>query len=416
MPHVLRSSPWRLSSCLFPRALAALGVTLSVACATTSEPDAGAGPSDDAGGAGSVAAGAAGAGASAKGGASASGGGAAKGGQGSAAGASAGGAGKGGAGAGGAGAGAAGASGAGGAAAGGAGAGGAGKGGAGAGAAGAGAAGASAGAAGATGDCYAETYTTASLADLAQSYGPSKWLSSSLEALKRRHPDGHDLLVQMQGDSQLPEFADPSSWPNLMASVDTMCHEETHGWDFEHALSLSGKHAYRLRADLVLTAPKLAFFPRSELLSYIKDGSTAQYDETYLQGEQGTYDFVFLADELNAYITGLACAASVGDQIGGFGISLRDGAASHLLYLQWYLHRARTAHPALYAQMKASPEWMKVVRYQWARGHFWTKVASAYPPLGIDDAAIWSHINEPQNLSEIQQLTGEDPAAVACHP
>ena len=97
-------------------------------------------------------------------------------------------------------------------------------------------------------------------------------------------------------------------------------------------------------------------------------------------------------------------------------MSIRDGAASHLLYLEWYLNRARTAHTALYDQMKASPELQKFVRYEWARGHFWTNVAQAYPSLGIDDKTIWSHVNEPANLMEIQLFTGEDPAVVACSP
>jgi hypothetical protein len=271
-----------------------------------------------------------------------------------------------------------------------------------------------AGGSGPTGDCYSETYGNGSLSDLKQSYSPGKWLSTSLEALNRRFPSGHDLLMQMQSDPQLPQFADTGSFAALMESTDTICHEETHGWDFDH--SQAGSHAYRLRSDLVISIPELSFFPRSELLPYIKDSSTSLYDGTYLTGEQGTYDFIFLGDELNAYITGLACATSVGDAIDTAGTSLRDGAASHLLYLEWYLNRARTAHPALYAQMKANADIVKLVRYQWARGHFWTGVAQAYPTLGIDDKAIWNHVNEPANLMEIELFTGDPPANVACHP
>lgn len=279
---------------------------------------------------------------------------------------------------------------------------------------GSGTAGSGAGGSGPTGDCYSESYGTGSLADLKQSYSPGKWLSTSLEALNRRFPSGHDLLVQMQSDPQLPEFATTDSFAALMESTDTICHEETHGWDFDH--SQAGSHAYRLRSDLVISIPELDFFPRSELLPYIKDSSTSLYDSTYLTGEQGTYDFIFLGDELNAYITGLACATTVGDAIDTFGTSLRDGAASHLLYLEWYLNRARTAHPALYAQMKGNADIVKMVRFQWARGHFWTAVAQAYPTLGIDDVAIWAHVNEPANLAEIQLFTGDAPDVVACHP
>ena len=141
---------------------------------------------------------------------------------------------------------------------------------------------------------------------------------------------------------------DSSSWGVLMESVDTMCHEETHGWDFDTALSLSGKHAYHMRVDLVIKPPKFSdFFARNELLSYITDSATSLYDGTYLKGEQGTYDFIFLGDELTAYTNAwLACVAALGDQIGRTAPRIVT-ARRHILYLEWYLNRARTAHPTV---------------------------------------------------------------------
>jgi len=270
--------------------------------------------------------------------------------------------------------------------------------------------------AGPSGGCYSEKYTSTSLADLKSAYSSGKWLSTSLEVLKRRYGDGYAILDAEKSDPQLPSFASPGSFGSLMESLDTMCHEETHGWDFDSALGTPGKHVYHLRADLAIKPPKLAFFARNELLSYVTDGATSLYDGTYLTGEQGTYDFIFLADELTAYTNGLACVTALGDQISTYGTSFRDGAAAHLLYLQWYLNRARTAHTSVYDKMKADPEWMRFVRFSWARVHFWTAASKPYPTFGIKDAAIWVKINKPENLAEIEKFTGESPASVACKP
>ena len=268
-----------------------------------------------------------------------------------------------------------------------------------------------------SGGCYSEAYTKDSLADLKSGYSSSKWLSTSLEVLKRRFGFGNAILEAEKSDPQLAGFKDSSSWGALMESMDTMCHEETHGWDFDTALSLSGKHAYHMRVDLVIEPPKFSdFFARNELLSYITDSATSLYDSTYLKGEQGTYDFIFLGDELTAYTNGLACVTALGDQISTYGTSFRDGAAAHILYLEWYLNRARTAHPTVYAKMKADPQWMKFVRFSWARVHFWTEASKPYPTFGIKDAEIWVKVNKAENIGEIEKFTGESPASVACKP
>jgi hypothetical protein len=97
-------------------------------------------------------------------------------------------------------------------------------------------------------------------------------------------------------------------------------------------------------------------------------------------------------------------------------VSYRDGAASHLYYLQLYMKVAREDHPALYTQWKNDASWQHWVRLAWARGHFWTEQVINDPNFGINDAAIWARINQPQNLQEIEDFTGEDPASVACNP
>ena len=270
--------------------------------------------------------------------------------------------------------------------------------------------------------CYVEGYDlTSSLSDLQSSYSAAQWLPTMLEVLSRRYENGHQLMSAMQTDpwltSSFPGYFDLGSWGGLMESIDTACHEETHGWDFDTSLSTSGKHTFYLGANLHLEAPELAFFSRSEILSYVQQGGsvTAMYDSTYLTGTQGSYDFVFLADELTAYTNGLACATAVADQLSN-GHSYRDGVAAHVLYLLYYLQHARTQYPSLYSQFKASSEWQAFVRYSFARARFWTDVANGYASLGINDAAIWNRVDQPGNLAEIEHFTGQTAAVVACTP
>lgn len=264
--------------------------------------------------------------------------------------------------------------------------------------------------------CYTEAYAPhAALDDLKNGYQPNAWLSASLEAMKRRYPTtGWFILDAEKGDSQLPQFADGSSWAALMQSLMTMVHEETHGYDFDHSPGANA-HTYALRDDLVISPTVLQTWPRSDILPLITDDATQQYDQTYLTGEQGTYDLVFLGDEWNAYTNGLAAITAVGDQIDS-AISARDGAVAHLLYIELYLRAGRTQHASDYAALEANAAWQKLVRYEWARVHFWDGVAKAFPLLNIATDKIWADVNKPENLDEIKLFTGDDAATVACHP
>ena len=48
-------------------------------------------------------------------------------------------------------------------------------------------------------------------------------------------------------DNEFPQYFDLSSWDGMIASIDTACHEETHGWDFDQAL---GADRSRRRSEL----------------------------------------------------------------------------------------------------------------------------------------------------------------------
>lgn len=272
------------------------------------------------------------------------------------------------------------------------------------------------------GGCYTEGYDLGiSLNDLQSSYSGSQWLPTMLAVLSRRYSNGWYVMDQMKNDpwltSSFPGYFNLGSWAGMIESIDTACHEETHGYDFDQALSYSGQHVYYMGSNLEIVAAKLNFFARNQIYSEVTQGGsvTSMYDSTYLTGTQGSYDFIFLADELTAYINGLACATTVGDHLSQGG-SFRDGAAAHLYYLQAYLRVARTQHPSLYNQWKADPDWQQFVRFSWARGHFWTDVSAQFSQLGINDAAIWNRVNDPNNLAEIQQFTGDTPTVVACTP
>lgn len=267
---------------------------------------------------------------------------------------------------------------------------------------------------GGTAACYAEIYDPdVSIDDLKSAYSGGNWLNISLQVLKRRYPTGWFVLDAEKNDPQLQGFVDTGSWGSFVMSLDTMVHEETHGWDFDH--SSYGSHKYVLRDDLQLQVPESATWPRSDILQYINDGTTQMYDDVYLTGEQGTYDAIFLMDEVNAYANGLATLTSVHEHVPP-SISSRDGAAAMTLYLELYLKAGRTSHPAQYASMKADASWQKLVRYEWARVHFWESEAKPFANLSIDADAIWAKINLPANLDEIEQFTGQDPASVACTP
>ena len=161
----------------------------------------------------------------------------------------------------------------------------------------------------------------------------------------------------------------------------------------------------------------VATFPRSEIAQYITDDATATYDGA-LSGQQGSQDLTALADDLTSYTNGLACLVAVADQLPS-GIGARDGMAASIYYLELYLKRARTAHASVYAALQASSDWQKMVRLLWARGAFWRNPSFASPSsaeLGIADAPIWAHVDDPANSSEISMFAADSLSDIECQP
>jgi hypothetical protein len=263
-------------------------------------------------------------------------------------------------------------------------------------------------------ECYTETIAPmADNSDLRTASTGANWKDTAFGIYMRRWPAGHDLLVAMSSDPYEDQFADTSSFAALMESLMTVCHEETHGWDYAHATA--DHFAYWLRTDLTFMPPTIEGFPRSEILPMVEGTATANYDTTYLTGEQGTYGFVEVLDELDAYIDGMAGLTVVGEYETN-GISARDGAVALLYYLELYLKRARTTYPMLYAQLQAEPQYVQLVKTQWLRTHFFLTYADTNPMLGIDDAAIRTNLYEPANQHEIEMFIGHPVAASNCLP
>ncbi|HZO12509.1 MAG TPA: hypothetical protein VFB62_04605, partial [Polyangiaceae bacterium] len=103
------------------------------------------------------------------------------------------------------------------------------------------------GSGGGRGGCYNEAYhLDASLSDLQSSYQGAQWLGAMLETLGRRYDNGWYVVDAMKTDPWLtdsfPSFFELGSFAGMIESLDTACHEETHGYDFEQALSFPDEH------------------------------------------------------------------------------------------------------------------------------------------------------------------------------
>ena len=252
--------------------------------------------------------------------------------------------------------------------------------------------------------CYWEPVCPdAPLDDIDASYSSGNWLSAALEATNRRYPSANCLFDMYSND--VGNYADTWDFGPLCESMMTMMHEETHGYDYEHALG-NDHFSYYIRCDLALETPWLDGFPRSEIYPEVQGSSTDLYDGTYLTGTQGTYGFVELLDEWNCYINGMAAIGVVGDHVPAFGISGTDGAVAFAYYVELYLKVARTTYPNTYSAIKNDPSFTDLLRLQWNRLHFFLAIADKHPKLSIEADAIKDLLYAPENLGELEMVLG----------
>jgi hypothetical protein len=267
--------------------------------------------------------------------------------------------------------------------------------------------------------CYEEPLDPqASVSDIVNAYGGSNYKSQVIEAMGRRYPAGGYLLQQQKNDPYFAQFSSSNSWTGMVNWLDTLVHEQTHLFNAYHAIAQNKVHALYMRSDLILYLPSDSnSFARSEVLASLSPSLAAStYAKTYLTGQQGSRGFNALLDELTCYVNEVPGLASFGEYFQG-GVSLRDGAAALVNFLQVYLRLARTKYPSFYATAQSQKVYVDAVRLLWQRTHFfYKKVGDLHPQLGISDAEYRSEMHKPDNIKEISLFIGQTVDASHCLP
>lgn len=267
-----------------------------------------------------------------------------------------------------------------------------------------------------TPECYLEpVFPAADVSDLVAAYGGPDWKNELIAAMERRWPAGAWLLEAQRNDPYFDRFSDPGSWTGMVDWLGTLVHEETHLWNAYHAQDVGAAHSLYVRPDLVFDLPEEDGFPRAEILDLVAPEARGIYADTYLTGEQGRRGFHALLDELTAYANELPGMGLFGEYYQGAGVSLRDGSAAFLYFLELYLRRARTAHPEFYAAAKASPVYRQAVATLWLRTHYFLERVDAHPTLGIDDAKYRALLHAPENVAEIEMFLDRRVGDSSCY-
>jgi hypothetical protein len=259
-------------------------------------------------------------------------------------------------------------------------------------------------------NCYSEALDPqASVSDIVSSYGGSGYKGQIIEAMNRRFPAGAYLLQQQKNDPYFAQFSNSSSWKQTVGWFDTLVHEETHLFNAYHAIAQNKVHALYMRADLILYLPSDSnSFARSEIAPHLPPSlASSTYANTYLTGQQGTRGFNALLDELTCYVNEVPALAAFGEYYSG-GVSLRDGAAAFLNFLQVYLKIARSQYPGFYSAAQSHPGYVDAVRTLWLRTHFlYDEVGDNHPQLGIHDKEYRAEMHKAANMKEISLFIGQ---------
>jgi len=266
-------------------------------------------------------------------------------------------------------------------------------------------------------NCYAEPlYPSEDVSDIVNAYGGGQYKAQVIEAMERRWPAGAYLLQYQINDSYWGQFSDSNSWSGMVNWLDTLVHEETHLFNAYHAIDVGELAALYFREDKILYLPNDQGFARSEILSeLIPEAQAGIYAGTYLTGSQGDRAFNPLLDEAAAYVNEVPGLSVFGEYFPGQGLSLRDGAAAFLYYIEVYLRVGRTNHPDWYDWAKTQPVYVEAVELLWLRTHFfYEQVADDYPSLGISDDMYRQAAYQQENLDELEMFTGKRFEASSC--
>jgi len=255
-------------------------------------------------------------------------------------------------------------------------------------------------------NCYTEPVDPqADISDIVQSYGGSGYRDQVIEAMNRRWPAGGHLLTVQKNDYYFGQFSDPYSWSGMVGWLDTLVHEETHLINADLAWSQGQAHALYFRSDLIIYLPAEQGFPRSEILDDLVPALQNSIYAMYFTGQQGQRAFNPLLDEATCYGNEVPGMAVFGEYYNG-GVSLRDGSAAFLNFIQVYLRVARNEYPTFYNFAKGQPAYVDAVRTIWLRTHFHYQHADTHPSLGINDATYRAEAHQQHNLDEIEMFIG----------
>lgn len=259
-------------------------------------------------------------------------------------------------------------------------------------------------------NCYTEPlFPDVAVDDIVATYGGGGYKDQVIEAMGRRWPAGAYLLQAQIGDPYWAQFSDPNSWSGMVDWLDTLVHEQTHLFNGNYANSGGLPHALYFREDKIVTLPADQGFARSEIMQHlIPEVAASTYASTYLVGSQGARLFNPLLDEATAYANEVAGLAVFGEYFDGLGVSLRDGSAAFLYFIEVYLRVGRTEHPEWYRWAQSQDGYLEAVELLWLRTHFfYEQVADAYPQLGISDTTYRAAAYEADNLAELAMFTGK---------
>ncbi|MCR9161351.1 MAG: hypothetical protein ACE37F_12170 [Nannocystaceae bacterium] len=266
-------------------------------------------------------------------------------------------------------------------------------------------------------NCYSEPLDpSADVSDIVQSYGGPGYQQAVIEAMRRRYPAGADLLEAQQDDPYWAQFSDSNSWQGMVEWLDTLVHEQTHLFNAYHAIDVGQSASIYMRQDLIVYLPPEQGFARGEILAELPAVMQQSiYADTYLTGSQGQRGFGPLLDETSAYVNEVPGLAVFGEYYPGFGLSLRDGAAAMLVFVEFYLRRARTQYPGFYAWAQSQPAYVEAVQLLWQRAQFfYEEVGDHHPNLGISDAEYRAEAEREENLDELRMFTGVGLQAGPC--
>ncbi len=265
--------------------------------------------------------------------------------------------------------------------------------------------------------CYSEPLDPdADISDIVNSYGGAGFQDAVIEAMNRRYPAGAYLLDAQRDDPYWSQFSDPNSWEGMVGWLDTLVHEQTHLFNAYHAIDVGQSASLYMREDLILYLPPEQGFARSQILADLPPAlAQSIYADTYLTGDQGTRGFGSLLDETSCYVNEVPGMSVFGEYFGGFGLSLRDGSAAMLVFLEFYLRRARTQDPDFYAWAQSQPAYVEAVQLLWQRTQFFYEaVADDHPSLGISDGEYRAEAELEANLDELRMFTGVGLQAGPC--